>query len=384
MTVLRNLLAAAVTSFLVGIGDTVMASEAPWWESLVCGKIDQKSPGGSPETARTVELAELFAELDAVADTYDNLNYDEELPPPLPKEALAPNCQWVEFEGFFRPLRYRGFRGQILYDVADHYLAGHPIGLRTAHFWVQNWSDQNVVSHALHNRRIRIRARVYDQCLAEMQHDRYRKEIALRIGGACHYGENTGMILTDVEVVDVLSPDKVIARLSDLSDVLGRPAKIVQLTYPPNHSDYAPLQLVEGMPPDASKVVREWMRRIKSGPEAMIKNEDDSRGSVDEWRATQIREYFKHPDGRYGYLNSQPGFASLDPDQVKIRFFATKPFGEWDDAPLKWIGFGCVALSPLVNWPVAPIDATYSISTFACAEIILWRSESGDEWRNHY
>ena len=385
MKLLRRVVAAFITILLSGVGGFAVAEETPWWEPLVCAEIDPNVPGGSPETARAVDLAELFTQLDAVADTYGNFKYNEELPPPLPKEALTPNCQWVEFEGYFRPVRYHSFRGQMLNEVADHYLAGGPIGLRSSHFWVENWKDQSVVSHALHNRRIRIKARVYDECLAQMQYDRKREEVGFRIGGPCHYGENTGMILTDVEVVDVLSPDKVIARLPDLSDVLGRPAKIAKLTYPPPYdSEYEPLHLVEGLPPGASKVVREWMRRIKSGPEAMIRSEKEQRTSVDDRRTMQIREYFKHPDGRYGYLNAQPGFASLDPDHAKISFFATKPYGEWSDAPRSWGGFGCVALSPVVNWPVAAIDAKHSISSFACAEISLWYDESGDEWRNYY
>ncbi|WP_306250201.1 hypothetical protein [Parvularcula sp. IMCC14364] len=381
MTVYGRALTAIVIALVFGIGSFAIAEEAPWWEPLVCPEINPKASGGSPETARRVELVDLFAELDAVADAYDNFNFDEELPPPLPKETLGPNCEWVEFEGYFKPVRYQNFRGQMLNDVADHYLAGGPIGLSSSHFWVENWGDQSIVSHALHNRRIRIKARVYDQCLAVMQYDRQRKELGFRFGGACHYGENTGMILTDVEVVDVLSQNKVIAQLPDLSDVLGRPAKIAKLTYPPVHdSENEPLQLVEGLPSGASEVVREWMRRIKSGPEAMIRNEQKRGQYFNDRREKQIREYFEHPDGRYGFLNAQPGFALLDPDEVTIKFFATKPFGESRDAQRNWNGFGCIALSPKVNWPVAAIDAEHSISTFACAEIHLW----DDEWRNFY
>ncbi len=273
---LQRILFTIVTTLLFGISGFARADEAPWWEPLICPEFNPRSPGGLRETARIVDLEELFTELDAVEDTHASFDYDEELPPPFPRERLGPNCEWAEFEGYFRPVRYHNFRGQMLYDVADHYLAGGPIGLRTAHFWVENWADQSVISHAQHNHRIRIKARVYDQCLAQMQNDLQRKELGLRFGGAYHYGENTGMILTNVEVIAVLSPDKVIAELPDLSDVLGRPAKIVKLNYPPAFdSNYEPLQLIEGLPSGASTVVRNWMRRIKSGPKAMIRGEQE-------------------------------------------------------------------------------------------------------------
>ena len=195
---------------------------------------------------------------------------------------------------------------------------------------------------------------------------------------------NTGMILTDAEVIDVLSPDKVIARLPDLSDVLGRPVNNVKLSYPPtSQSEYEPLQSIQGLPAAASGVVRDWLRRVQSGPEAAIRREMERETSIsEEWRLEHTRELYAHPDGRYGYLNAQPNFASLDPDKVKINFLGTKKFGEMSDAPRSWYGFGCVALSPVVSWPVAEIDAKYSIDTYVCTTISLWRDETGDEWRN--
>lgn len=382
---LRYIFAAITIILMVGANNSVMAKQAPWWEPLICPQIDPQSSGGSPKTARKVTLASLFFELDEIANTYADLGFREELPPPLPKETLTPNCQWVEFEGYFRPVRYHNFRGQMLADITDHYLAGGYIGLRAVHFWVQNWADQSVISHALYNRRIRIKARVYDQCLAEMQYDRQRKEPGLRFGGACHYGENTGMILTDVEIVSVISPAQIIARKPDLSDVLKRPITIEKLTYPPVYSgEYEPLRPIDDLPADASKTFRQWLRQVKSGPEAMIRKEKERHRSFSDSRVKKVRERFDHPDGRYGYLNAQPGFASLDPDQVPIKFLATKPFGEWSDTPLKWSGFGCVALTPEVHWPVAAIDAKHAVSTFACTEISLWRNQPNDEWRSSY
>lgn len=363
-----------------------MAEEALWWEPLVCAGIDPDSPGGSPDAARSVDLAELFSQLDSVADTYENYKYidDDALPPPLPTDALAPNCHWVEFEGYFRPVRYHSFRGQMVYDVDAHYLTGGYIGLMTAHFWVQNWIDPNVISHDLHNRRIRIRARVYDQCLAEMQYDRQRKELGFRFGGACHYGENTGMILTDAEVVEVLSPGKVIAQEPDLSDVLGRPANIAKLTYPPvTDWEYEPLITIEDLPQDALEVVRDWLAEVQAGVEAAIVAEKSRKTSISEdWRLEHIRKLYAHPDGRYGYLNAQPNFASVDPDKVAIKFFSHQPFGEWSEAPRQWYGYGCVALSPDVKWPVAEIDADHSIDSFVCKSVSLWRDDSGSEWSN--
>lgn len=381
MTELRKCIAAIITVFLIGAEGLAMAEEPPWWEPLICPEIDPSAPGGSRETARKAQLVDLFIELDAVADTYENFNFDEELPPPLPKETLTPNCQWVEFEGYFRPVRYHSYRGQMLADVDDHYLAGGPIGMFSPHFWVQDWNDPSVSSHALHNRRLRIKARVYDQCLAILQFDRQRRELGFRFGGTCHYGENTGMILTEVEVVEVLSPEKIIARLPDLSDVLESPANIAALRYPPvNKSEFEPLIPVEGLPSGASDVVRDWLQRVQSGPEATIRSEKEEDGSIDERRLKRIRELYAHPDGRFGYLNTLSGFTSLDPDNVTIKFLATKPYGEWADAPRRWHGYGCVGISPVVSWPVAEIDVEYSIATFACTEISLWR----DEWRGGY
>lgn len=363
-----------------------MAEEVPWWEPLVCVEIDSNASGGSPETARAADLAELFAQLDAVADTHDNFNYDidDALPLPLPKDSLAPNCHWVEIEGYFRPVRYHSFRGQMVYDVNDHYLAGGYHGLRVAHFWVENWNNPNVISHDLHNRRIRIRARVYDQCLAIMQYDRQRKELGFRFGSACHYGENTGMILTDAEVVEVLSPDKLFARKPDLSDVLGRSANIAKLTYPPGSgSEFKPLIPIDDLPLGASKVVRDWLRRVQAGPEAAIRKEKGRDTSIsEEWRLELIHELYAHPDGRYGYLNAQPSFAAIDPDTVTVKFFSHQPYGEWSDAPRSWHGYGCVALSSTVKWPVAAIDAKHSIDTFVCNEVSLWRDDSGEVWRD--
>lgn len=380
MTELRKYFAVIFTVLLIG-AEGLAAEEPPWWEPLICPEIEPNAPGGSREMARKVELGDFFIELDAVADTYENFNFDEELPPPLSKETLAPNCQWVEFEGYFRPVRYHSYRGQMLADVDDHYLAGGPVGMFAPHFWVQDWNDPSVTSHALHNRRLRIKARVYDQCLAILQYDRQRKEQGFRFGGACHYGENTGMILTEVEVVEVLSPEKVIARLPDLSDVLGDPYKIAKLRYPPVNQEFEPLIPVDGLPPDASRLVRDWLQRVQSGPEAEILREKERETSIsEEWRLTQIRELYAHPDGRFGYLSTLGGFASLDPDKAQIKFLATKPFGEWADAPRRWHGYGCIGISPAVSWPVAEIDARDSIATFACTEISLWR----DEWHGGY
>lgn len=380
------LFAVTAMSWINLTASVAMAEEAPWWEPLVCAEIDPNALGGSPETAHAVDLAELFAQLDAVADTYDNFNYDidDELPPPLPKDSLEPNCHWIEFEGYFRPVHYHSFRGQMVYDVDNHYLTGGYIGMMASHFWVQNWRDPAVISHDLHNRRIRIRARVYDQCLAEMQYDRRRKQHGFRFGGACHYGENTGMILTDAEVVEVLSPEKVIAQKPDLSDVLGRPAEIAKLYYPPvSYGEYEPLIPIEDLPAGASTVVRNWLKEVQAGVEAAILAEKNQSTSISEdWRIENIRSHYAHPDGRYGYLNAQPGFASLDPDLVAIKFLSPQPFGEWKDAPRSWHGYGCVALSSNVKWPVAEIDADHSIDSFVCTSVSLWRDDSGDEWRD--
>ena len=189
------------------------------------------------------------------------------------------------------------------------------------------------------------------------------------------------MILTEAEVVEVLSPEKIIAQLPDLSDVLGSPVIIAKLRYPPvNHTEFEPLITVEGLPPGASKVVRDWLQRVRFGPDAAIQSEKKEKGSIDEDRVARIHELYAHPDGRFGYLNAQTGFTSLDPDNAEIEFLATKPFGEWADAPRRWHGYGCVGISPTVSWPVAKIDARDSITTFACTEISLWR----DEWRGGY
>ncbi|NHK26294.1 hypothetical protein FF098_000060 [Parvularcula flava] len=384
MNQLRNSLASGLTAFLIMLSGTAVAEEPAWWEPLVCAEIEPDAPAGSRETARKVDLTDLFTDIDAVADTYDNLNYgrDDALPPPLPKETLSPNCQWVELEGYFRPIRYHDYRGQMLSDVRDHYLGGSPIGMLIPHFWVFNWAEDNISSHELHNRRLRIRARVHDQCLAILQYDRQQKENLFRFGGACHYGENTGMILTDVEVIEVLSPEKIIASRPDLSDVLEMSADDAALRYPSaNQKKFQPLHTVEGLPDAAFTLVRGWIRRVQLGAGAAIQKEQEDDRDVSEERLADLRELYAHPDGAYGYMNAKSGFAKLNPETAKITFIATRPFGEWTDAPRKWVGYGCVALSPDVRWPVAEIDASEAIATFACTEVSFW--ENG-EWEGGY
>ena len=214
-----------------------------------------------------------------------------------------------------------------------------------------------------------------------MQYDRQRSELGYRIGGACHYGENSGMILTDAEVVEVLSSDKIIARLPDLSDILEDPIDVAQLRYPPfDQPKFEPLFPVEGAPLEATVLVRESLRRVQAGFQAALQREKGTEGAISDRDRIRLVELYGHPDGRLGYLNSQAEFSLLDPDKTKVTFISNMSVRERSNAPLEWSGFGCVALSPEVRWPVAPLDAENSIADFACASVRVWDGE----WRGGF
>ena len=362
-----------LVAFLAIMSSAVSDAAADdWWEPLICPKSDPNAVGGSRETARKVELGDLFFALDAVTDTYADLDSEGDLPPPMPTERLAPNCQWVELSGYFRPVRYHDYRGQLLADVADHYFSPYFVGLYATHFWIQNWADPKTISHDLHNRNVKLRGRVYDQCVAQMQYDRARGELGYRFGGPCHYGENTGMILVDVEVVEVASVQKLIAFEPDLSDVLDEPLAFAKLLrHPDFRDDYQPLGMVESLPLEAIDVVTSWIAGVQEGVEAAIAVEALREDRVDKRFRERIRQQYDHPDGRLGYLNAIDSFAELDPQSADIAFLGLESFDPQsaNEGDYLWSGFGCVTLTSPAKWPVSSMDAAYAVGPFACIDI---------------
>lgn len=371
-----------ITAAFVVTASSALATDSNpyWWERFVCPIVDETAPGGSRETAISFNLDNLFQELDEVVDTYEY--FDEEKfaeSKRFQNEELWPNCAWVRINGYFRVSKYRNFEGQIHPDTTAFYAEGpNIVGRKHPHFWIENWNDKSN-RWVLNAHEIEIVGRVYDQCVALLQYDFSRKEYGFRFGGACHYGENTGMILTDVSVHKVLTNERIYARDPNLRDVLdGSSITELRLRMPPD-SQLGTSTLTPTNNPDPAiiQAARNWVAANQSDPETFFSLLMGD--SIDTYSAellSRIKRRHTGLNSRFAYLRELASFMVIKPQDAIFSVFQT----EWAKTNEQEIYYACIALTGRPNWPVTAEDADTIVDDFVCVEISDNVSSGEYEW----
>lgn len=117
------------------------------------------------------------------------------------------NCRWVKISGHFRARGYYHYRGVLAESSRDLYLNGGPDNfIRERLYFIENWDDPSTSSILLNGSDVTIVGRFYDLCRAARKAQKDAGEEWFIMGGPCHYGQLTGLMIRDARVMETANP----------------------------------------------------------------------------------------------------------------------------------------------------------------------------------
>jgi hypothetical protein len=319
-----------------------------WFTSHVCkDKLEPGTPGSTPELAIAIDdFGELYFD---AADAKDR-------PEGEPAKVSKYECKWVALTGFPVWTDYYHYRANLYERGWETYKSP------TVRYIVERFSDKSTRRADIVQRHVTLVGRFYDLCAAASRARQASDKDWLMVFGPCHYGENKGMMLTDVSVKQVLD-DEPRYLLGD-----GNRGLINGLP-PVDGADLAPLELR----------VRDWAASLKKGLSTYANETVADNPSFAKAKKDDIRAYKKRVvdvDGYAAYLFNKEAFRRIDPQSAPVAVFWDGPqqAGEKKDA------WGCICLRAQCTdrWPLMSGDADKFLGDAACTR--LTRPDDSARW----
>jgi hypothetical protein len=330
------------TSALAQEDDVTVDFGAVWVTHEDCPAPESGVPGASPETAIDVEFDDPWLSSARWDDSYDADDTQT--------DADKYECRWVRLSGFMTWLDYYHYRGTLERGPFSAYASDG------VSYIIENFVPGSPMRADLARRRITIVGRFYNLCPAA---ERAQKQAGASrwLFGPCHYGENEGMMLTDVRVAHVAdaTPQYIVGEAN--RQVMG--------------------SLVAATPAERSEVepaVRAWAASLQKG----LRPFADAHLAQYPNRADEDRQntydFIEAADGYLSYLLNQRAFDRLDLRSAQIEIF--RPVDD-DDAFRNAVGCVCLEASCSDRWPLTEADADNFLGPAACVTLTRW---DGKTW----
>jgi hypothetical protein len=316
-----------------------------WFTSQVCkDKLEPGTPGSSPELA--IPMA-YFGALSSDASSAKKQK---------PAQVSKYECKWVELSGFLTWTDYYHYRANLYESGWETY------GAPEVKYIVERFGDASARRAAYVQRHVTLVGRFYDLCAAADRARKASNQKWVMVLGPCHYGDDNGMMLTDVRVKNLLD--------SEPQYLLGeRNRRLIDDLPLVEGQDVAPLE----------RAVRDWAASIKKGLRVFA--EETVRGipfspaeDKDEIRETKTR--VTDPDGYAAYLLNSASFGAMDAERAQVAVFWNGP-GQVVKKEEAW---GCICLRAdcADRWPLISGDASGFMGEAACTQ--LRRADAGSRW----
>ncbi len=319
-----------------------------WFTSHVCqDKLEPGTPGSTPELAIAV-------------DDFTELHFDaasaKDQPAGEPAKQSKYECKWVALTGFPVWTDYYHYRASLYERGWETYRSP------TVRYIVERFSDKSTRRADFIHRHVTLVGRFYDLCAAATRAQQASDKKWLMLFGPCHYGENNGMMLTDVSVKQVLE--------NEPRYLLGDGNRSLINDLPPvDGADLAPLE----------NRVRDWAVSLKKGLPAHANETVAANPSFTKAKKNDIRDYKKSlvdVDGYAAYLFNKEAFRRVDPQSAQVAVF----WSGADQADKKNEAWGCICLRAQCadRWPLLSGDADKFLGDAACTR--LARPDNSARW----
>lgn len=319
-----------------------------WFTSHVCkDKLEAGSPGSTPELAIAVKY---FSEL------HDDAANAKDQPEGQPAKRSKYECKWVALTGFTVWTDYYHYRANLYESGWDLYRSP------TIRYIVERFADKSARRADFMRRHVTLVGRFYDLCAAANRAEQASDKRWLMLFGPCHYGENRGMMLTDVTVKRVLDNGPRYL-LGDSNRNLINELPLV------DKADAAPLE----------QRVRDWTSSLKKGLSAYANETVAGNPSFATAKKADIRDYKKRlvdVDGYATYLSNKEDFRRIDAQSAQVAVFWESP-AQADEKKEAW---GCICLRAECKdrWPLLSVDADQFLGDAACTR--LARRDNSARW----
>jgi len=319
-----------------------------WFTSHVCkDKLEPGTPGSTPELAIALE-------------DFSELHYDaagaKDQPEGQPAKQSQYECKWVALTGFTVWTDYYHYRANLYESGWELYRSP------TVRYIVEKFADKSVPRADFMRRHVTLVGRFYDLCAAAKRAELASDKRWLMLFGPCHYGENKGMMLTDVRVKNVLD--------SEPRYLLGDGNRGLINELPAvDGADMAPLE----------QRVRDWASSLSKGLSIYANETVAGNPSFAKAKKADIRDYKKRlvdVDGYAAYLFNKADFRRIDPQSAQVAVF-------WDGAAQateKTQAWGCICLRAECKdrWPLLSADVDNFLGDAACSR--LSRPDNSAPW----
>ncbi len=321
-----------------------------WYPSAKCQiEPEPGSPGSTPELAIEIDnLTDLFF----AAVYQSNKEYQENQ---QSNEEFEPVCKWVRLKGYFRWLNYYHYMGTLTDDSGTHYFDP------SSRFIIEKFGDDSIRRGELQARHVTIVGRFYNLCAAAERAEERSGEDWIIMGGPCHYGDDRGMMLTDVFVEDVHD---------DFPRYLTGEANRTLFYELPHYTedDISALK----------SLTRRWADSIQQGIEGHAERslaQDPETKNDEGERREAVHDIIVGRDSYTYYLNQNDAFQRLDVEKAPVVVFAR---GATASQPVRAVGCICMIEDCTDRWPVLDSDADNFLGAAACVD--LAKEKEGRVW----
>lgn len=321
-----------------------------WYPTAKCTtKPEEGMPGSSPNqpiTVRDFANLKLFAMLEA--DGWE----------PEDEGHFKPDCKWIRLTGFFRWYNYYHYRGQIFENANSYYFKP------SANYIIEDYLNPATRTGDLQARRITLVGRFYNLCAAAKRDEEKSGEDWRIMGGPCHYGDDKGMMLTDV----------MIEKIHDDAPRF--------LTGEQNRAVIRELVAYEGEDIGTlRKKVRDWAGLVKKGTDAYAEHKLSTDPFFEDKETEYIqgiRQGITDADSYVSYLSGLRAFQEINLRTAPVAVFHGSQLAEYLQMA-EAVGCICLERDCRDKWPLLSDDAKNFVGAAACTT--LSRSKEDPVWR---
>lgn len=284
------------------------------------------------------------------------------------------NCRWVRISGYFRRTDYQHYRGTLDENSRAFYLKGGPNGpIRQGAYFIESWHSQETSSALINGSDIEIIGQFYDLCRAAREAEKQSGKKWFILGGPCHYGELTGLMIRDARILAVR-----IAPPRRLTGEANRPVIGDIREIPKSWGDYGRVK--------AAAI--DWIKTIRQGPTTYwtraltLPNPQPEEPA----RTEEIERQANDPDNWISFLSLNPKSPVVKQSQAiednEFRLFRLQRYGGGETEEKIRITYACFCTQRRCGdvWPLFSEDAESFHNDTLCVRIDRFRRDEQWDW----
>lgn len=273
------------------------------------------------------------------------------------------DCRWVKLSGYVRSLHYYHYR-DVLFETIGTFYAFNTTA-SPQRLIVENYADENLSHWEIQGAQVEVTGRFYDLCAHAERIQKERNE-TWWIFGPCHYGQDRGMMLQDVQVIRRLSPP-----YQRITGERNRPLVGTLVDVPKDWAELSKIRDAAHAWLEAARKGRRALEEFVFGPDAHARAAKDQ----------ELAEALGDRDSRIAFLTTSAKSPlrrlRKSPARPRLRLFmpyeafSGRDRKEWDQAAACF----CVHGTCRDVWPLFEEDVRDMVDDYVCVK--LWRKKTG-------